>query len=78
MRYRYVLVSFVGLLVGCQSLCPLRHLKSGSDGVAGPVAQAEPTTAQLPVQPSFAGMPAPPPLPLDQHPPQMPALQHTP
>jgi hypothetical protein len=78
MRYRYVLVSLVGLMAGCQSLCPLRHSKSGSDGVAGPAAQAQPTAAQLPVQPGFLGMPAPPPLPLDQQLPQMPVPQHMP
>jgi hypothetical protein len=78
MRYRYLLVSLVGLLVGCQSLCPLRHPKSSPDSVAGPVAQAQPTTAQLPAQPGYVGMPAPPPLSLDQQLPQMPAPQQMP
>ncbi len=41
MRYRYLVVSFLGLLVGCQSLCPLRHLKPGATDINDPASRGQ-------------------------------------
>jgi hypothetical protein len=57
MRYRYLAISLLGLLVGCQSLCPLRHLKPGATDINDPATQSQPVTDK---------MATPGPLPLDQ------------
>jgi hypothetical protein len=41
MRYHCVVVSLLGLLVGCQSLCPLRHLKPGATDINDPSARGQ-------------------------------------
>ena len=41
MRYRYALVSLVGLLTGCQSLCPLRHMQSSAPNLNAPATQGQ-------------------------------------
>jgi hypothetical protein len=47
MRYRYLIVSLLGLLVGCQSLCPLRHLKPGATDINDPATQSQPVTDKM-------------------------------
>ena len=36
MRYRFLIVSLVGLLAGCQSLCPLKSLRQGTPDINDP------------------------------------------
>ena len=60
MRYRYLLVSLAGLLVGCQH-CPLQCLKSGTPDINDPGAGAAITSGEI-------ARPAP--LPLGQPTPQ--------
>jgi hypothetical protein len=57
MRYRYLLVSLLGLLAGCQTYCPLRHLKPGTADINDPGSRALPRNEEM--APSS-------PLPLDQ------------
>jgi hypothetical protein len=64
MRYRYLVISLLGLLVGCQSLCPLRHLKPGATDINDPATQSQPVTDK---------MATPGPLPMDQPIPPAPA-----
>jgi hypothetical protein len=66
MRIRYALISLVGLLTGCQSLCPLRHMQTNPANVN---AQTNPANVNAPLaqtQPSIANMTPPAPLTLDQ------------
>jgi hypothetical protein len=60
MRYRYLVVSLVGVLVGCQH-CPLQCLKSGAPDINDPAARTQVETGQI-------ARPAP--LPLEQPTPQ--------
>jgi hypothetical protein len=57
MRYRYLVVSLLSLLVGCQSLCPLRHPNPGATDINDPATRSQPVTDK---------MAAPGPLPRDQ------------
>ena len=41
MRYRYLVFPLLGLLVGCQSLCPLRHLNPGASDINDPAARSQ-------------------------------------
>jgi hypothetical protein len=57
MRTRYALISLVGLLTGCQSLCPLRHMQANPASANAPLTQA---------QPNITNMAPSAPLPLNQ------------
>lgn len=46
MRYRYLLVSLAGLLVGCQH-CPLQCLKSGTPDINDPGARTAITSSEI-------------------------------
>ncbi len=65
MRYRYLVVSLLGFLVGCQSLCPLRHLKPGATDINDPSDRAQlgidKTTRPGPLPPAQPIPVAPPP-----------------